>query len=185
LAGKGKAIMNAVALYFLLLKATVTTFSGLASLPMLRDELVIHRALLTDQQLNTAVVVTRTTPGPVGVYVVSVGYFVAGVPGAVAGWLAMCTPALLILPLLRFAGRYAGHPRAKAIVKAVVFSSSGLLLASTLPMAAAAITDPATVVILIASLGLLLIRQVESVWVILAAAICYLSVAALRIVPAL
>ena len=34
--------MNAVLLYFVLLKAVVTSFSGLASLPMLRNDLVLH-----------------------------------------------------------------------------------------------------------------------------------------------
>ena len=37
-------------------------FSGLASLPVLRTDLVLQHHMLTDQQLNTAVVVTRTTP---------------------------------------------------------------------------------------------------------------------------
>ena len=30
-------------------------------------------------------------PGPVRLYIVSIGYFVAGVPGAIAGWLSMIT----------------------------------------------------------------------------------------------
>ena len=53
---------------------------------MIQDELVIQRHVLTDTQLNEAVVITRSTPGPVGLYVVSVGYFVAGVPGRIANW---------------------------------------------------------------------------------------------------
>ena len=32
----------------------------------------------TISQLNEAVVITSSTPGPVGLYIVSVGYFVAG-----------------------------------------------------------------------------------------------------------
>ena len=97
--------MNVAVLYLLLLKGTVTAFAGLASLPVIQDELVIQRHVLTDTQLNEAVVITRSTPGPVGLYIVSVGYFVAGVPGALAGWLAMITPALLIIPLVHFARR--------------------------------------------------------------------------------
>jgi len=46
---------------------------------------------LTDAQLNEAVVITRATPEPAGLYVVSVGYFARGIPGAIAGWLAMAT----------------------------------------------------------------------------------------------
>src|SRR5437016_3193880 len=88
--------MNLLLLYVLLLKATVTSFSGLASLPVIRNDLIVNRHVLTDHQLNASLVITRSTPGPMGLYVVSVGYFVAGVPGAVAGWLAMVTPALLV-----------------------------------------------------------------------------------------
>jgi chromate transport protein ChrA len=44
--------MNAFVLFLVLLKATVTTFNGLASLPILRDELVLKRHVLMDQQLN-------------------------------------------------------------------------------------------------------------------------------------
>ena len=102
--------MKILLLYLLLLKATATAFAGLASLPVVQDELVIKRHLLTDKQLNEAIVITRSTPGPVGLYVVSVGYFAAGWPGALAGWLAMITPALLIIPLVHFAGRKAEHP---------------------------------------------------------------------------
>lgn len=84
--------MNVVLLYLLLLKGTATAFAGLASLPVIHDALVVQYHVLTDEQLNQAVVITRSTPGPVGLYVVSVGYFVAGLPGAVVGWLAMITP---------------------------------------------------------------------------------------------
>lgn len=90
--------MNVFLLYLLSLKGTTTAFAGLASLLVIQDELVIRRHVLTYMQLNEAVVVTRSTPGPVGLYIVSVGYFVAGVPGAIAGWLAMVTPAFLNYP---------------------------------------------------------------------------------------
>ena len=113
----GSAPMNVAVLYLLLLKGTVTAFAGLASLPVIQDELVIQRHVLTDTQLNEAVVITRSTPGPVGLYIVSVGYFVAGVPGALAGWLAMITPALLIIPLVHFVGHRMEHPRIKSFCR--------------------------------------------------------------------
>src|SRR5262249_57749827 len=79
--------MNAVALYLVLLKATITSFAGLASLAVVRDELVVKRPVLTDSQLNEAVVITRATPGPTGLYVVSVGYFAEGfLVQSRAGW---------------------------------------------------------------------------------------------------
>ena len=169
-------------LYVLLLKATCTTFAGLASLPVLRSDLVLHHHWLTDQQLNTAVVVTRTTPGPAGLYIVSVGYLIGGISGAIVAWLAMVTPALFVIPLLKFAGNKAQHPRVKGVLQAVVLSSAGLLGASAFPMAREAATDVFTIGLLIVSVLVLLTRKVESVWVVLSAAMIELAASSVHLV---
>jgi chromate transporter len=158
--------MKFLTLYLLLLKATATTFAGLASLPVVRDELVVHRHMLTDHQLNAAVVITRSTPGPVGLYVVSVGYFADGLLGAIAGWLAMATPALAIIALLRFIGPRAEHPRVRGMLQTVVLASAGLLLSSTWPLARDAITDPLTFGIAGVGLSALLSKKVDTLLVI-------------------
>lgn len=44
--------MNLLLLYLLLLKATTTSFSGLGSLPVLREDLVVRHRLLTDRRLT-------------------------------------------------------------------------------------------------------------------------------------
>ena len=172
--------MNVFVLYLVLLKATITTFAGLASLPVVRDELVVKRQVLTDSQINEAVVITRSTPGPVGLYVVSVGYFAAGVPGAVAGWLAMTTPALLIIPLLHLAGRKAEHPRVKSTLQAVVVASAGLLLAAAVPLAQSALIDPITVAIAVVTVLLMITTKLDTLWLILGAALTMLTVSAIR-----
>jgi len=177
--------VNIFLLYLLLLKGTITAFAGLASLPVVQDALVIQHQVLTDTQLNEAVVITRSTPGPVGLYVVSVGYFVAGIPGAIAGWLAMITPALLIIPLVHFAGRKVEHPRVKSILQAVVIASAGLLLAAAIPLAENALTDPITIGIAVISLVLLLTTKLDTLWIILGAAVTTSSVAALSVLMAL
>lgn len=173
--------MSAIFLYLLLTKATITSFSGLASLPVLREDLVVHRHLLTDAQLDTAVVVSRTTPGPIGVYVVSVGYYADGIPGAVAGWLAMITPAVLIIVLLRLFGRNVDHPRFRSFQQAVVLASAGLLVAASLPLAHDAVTDTVTAVIAIASVLLMVLRKVDALWIVAGAAIVNLAAAAIHV----
>src|SRR5215470_156766 len=115
-------------LYLLLLKATLISFSGLASLPVVRDELVLQYGVLTDTQLNAAVALARAAPGPFGGYVISVGYFAGGVLGGIAGWLALITPALLAIPLMHFVARNTNHPRARSVVGAVVVASAALIL---------------------------------------------------------
>jgi chromate transporter len=158
--------MKFLTLYLLFLKATATTFAGLASLPVIRDELVVQRHMITDHDLSAAIVITRSTPGPVGVYVVSVGYFADGLSGAIAGWLAMSTPALAILLLLRFIGPRAQHPRVRGMLQAVVLASAGLLLSSALPLARDALVGPTTTAIALVGLAMLLTKKVDTLWVI-------------------
>jgi chromate transporter len=177
--------MNVFLLYLVLLKATVTAFSGLASLSVVQDSLVNHYHVLTLDQLNEAVVITRSTPGPVGLYIVSVGYFAAGLPGAVAGWLAMITPALLIVPLVHFGGRKIDHPRVKAVMQTVVIASAGLLLAAAIPLAREALTNPITIGIAVATVVLLLTTKLDTLWIILGAAVISWSASSLDLLTRL
>jgi chromate transporter len=170
--------MNGFYLYLLLLKATLSSFSGLASLPILREDFVVKHHLLTDRQLNTALVIGRATPGPKGLYIISVGYFAGGYSGAFAAWLAIVTPALLVIPLLEFAGRRAEHPRVKNILRAVVLASAGISLSATLPLGVDALHSPTSYVIAAVSMLVLVTTKIETIWVILVAA-------AVGVVPAL
>jgi chromate transporter len=162
--------MNVFVLYLLLLKAVCTSFSGMASLPIVRNDFVVNRHILTDRQLNTAVVTGRTGPGPNGLYVVSVGYFVAGLPGAAAGLLALLTPAFLIIPIMRWVGNYANLPRVRGAIRAVVLASAGLLIASSIPLARDAATGPMAVAIIVISFLVLTFTNAASWWVMIAAA---------------
>jgi len=163
---RGEDVLKFLTLYFLLLKATATSFARLASVPVVRDELVVQRHMITDHQLNSALVITRATPGPVGVYVVSVGYFADGIQGAIAGWLAMTTPALLIILLLRFFAARATHPRVRGMLQSVVLASAGLVVASSIPLARDAITGPVTASIAVGALVLLLSKKLDTLWVL-------------------
>ena len=177
--------MNLALLYLLLLKGTVTAFAGLASLPVIQEALVNQYHVLTNEQLNEAVVITRSSPGPVGLYIVSVGYFVAGLPGAVAGWLAMITPSLLIIPLVHFVGRKMEHPKVKSVLQAVIIASAGLLLAAAIPLGRDGLTGPVTIGIALVSFVLLLTTKLDTLWIILGAALVSLSVSSLGVIQQL
>ena len=127
--------MKIFTLYLLLVKATLTSFSGMASLPQIREDFVETHHWLTDEELSQAVLVGRASPGPMGGYVVAVGYLVAGTPGAMAGWLAMITPALLVIPLLATVQRWLHLPRVRSIVDAVVITGATLLMPAGIQLA--------------------------------------------------
>jgi chromate transporter len=162
--------MNLIVLYLLLLKASVTSFSGLGSLPVIRQDLVVSRQVITDRQLNAAVAVGRVTPGPAGLYMVSVGYFVAGVPGAAAGLLALVTPALSVILLLNHLRQKAEHPRVKSALQAVVLASAGLLFSAIIPLGAVSLNSPWLLMVAVSSCLLMIFTRIDSVLVLLGAA---------------
>jgi len=158
--------MNPLLLYLLLLKATLTSFSGLAPLPMVRNDLVIQRRILTDRQLNTAVATGRMGPGPIGLWLVSAGYFAAGVPGAVAATLAMITPAFLIIPILRYLGARAERPRVRSAIQTATIGAAGLIISILTGLAGDAVTSPLHMAIALVSFALLAVTRIDTLWVI-------------------
>jgi len=162
--------VNLLVLYLLLLKASVTSFSGLGSLPMVRNDFVEQRHLLTDHQLNMAVVAGRTGPGPFGLYLVCVAYLVGGVPGAVMGFLALITPAFLVIPLMRWIGARADIPRVRSAIRGLLLASAGLLLSSSVPLTQDAFTGVFSAILMIASFAVLTFTRIDSAWLMLGAA---------------
>jgi chromate transporter len=158
--------MNLALLYVLMLKATLTTLNGPSSLPVLREDMVVRHRVITDRQLNAAVTAARSAPGPMGIYVVSVGYQAAGWPGAAVGWLAMITPAFLVVPLLRTIGTRSQSPTFRRILEGMILASVGLIVASGIPLARAAFTGTVPVAIGIVSCGLIAATRVNTLWVI-------------------
>ena len=134
--------MSLLVLYLLLAKATLTSFSGVTSIPVIQHDLVQTHHVLTDRQLNAAVAAGQTAPGPNGLFVVSVGYFVGGVAGGCAGLVAMMTPAFLIIPVLRYLGRRADRPMVRSAIHALMFAAAGLLVSAIVPLARSALTGP-------------------------------------------
>jgi chromate transporter len=57
----------------------------------------------------------------------------------------------------------------------VVIASAGLLFAAAIPLACDALTDSVTVVIAVVSLVLLLVTKIDTLWIILGAAVIALS----------
>ena len=163
--------MNPVLVFLLLLKASATSFSGLTSMPVVRHDFVEMRHAMTDRQLNAAVVAGRTAPGPNGLYLVSVGYFVAGWPGACAGCAACLVPAFLIIPILHYLGRRAERPRVKSAIQAVTLAAAGLVIEATVPLARDALTGWIPVGIAVASFFFLVLTKRETLWVMAGAAL--------------
>ena len=162
--------MNVIVLYLLILKATLTSFSGLGSLPVVRNDFVVDRHVMTDRQLNLAVVAGRTGPGPFGLYLVCVGYTVGGIPGGIAAFLALVTPSFLVLPIMHWLGKRADAPRIRDAIRGLLLGSAGLLMAASVPLTRDAMTGPLSIAIVILSFLILTFTKLDSAWLMAGAA---------------
>lgn len=160
--------MNMYVLYLLLLRATVTSFSGFASVPVVREDLVVHRHVLSDEQLNTALAISQASPGPLGLYVVIVGYFVGGLVGGIVGIAALATPAILAIPILRASmrGRTELVQRAS---RGIVVASSVLMLSAGVRLLPAALPSVPYLVIAVTVFAALAIGRASPLSVVLLA----------------
>jgi chromate transporter len=161
--------MSVWLLYLLLLRATVGSFSGFASVPLVREDLVERRKILTDQQLNAALAISQASPGPLGLYVVVVGYFVGGVSGAVAGMVALATPAVLAIPVL-WTMRRGTAGRIRGASGGIVIASSVLMLITSARLASDAAPDVLLAILVIAGFAALATGRLSPVLVVVLSA---------------
>jgi chromate transporter len=173
--------VDVVLLYLLLLKGTITAFAGLASLPVIQETLVNQYRVLTNEQLNEPVVITRSCQGRSAVGCQR-RLFRAGLPGAIAGWLAMIPPALLIIPIVHFVGHKMEHPRVRSILQTMVIPSAGLLLTAAIPLGRDGLTGPVTWTIAAVCFILLLTTKLDTLWMILGAALVSLTASSVGLV---
>jgi chromate transporter len=87
----------------------------------------------------------------------------------------MITPALLIIPLVHFVGRRMEHPRARSVLQTVVIASAGLLLAAAIPLGRDRLTGPVTITIGAICFVFLLTTEIDTLWMILGAALISLT----------
>jgi len=130
--------------------------SGLVIVPFLKTYVVDQYHWMGNREFLDAVAIGMISPGPVVITATFVGYRVAGLAGAAAATLGIFSPAVLFTvaatPLLL---RHGSNRRLQGFVRGVTVSVVGVLAGTTVLVARAAIGDPLTAAIAIASLAVL------------------------------
>ena len=124
-----------LSLFLAFLKAAALSIGGQGALPLLRQELVAT-GILTEHQVLEALAIGRITPGPTGLYVVSLGYFAAGVAGALIATVAAALPPLSMVVLAGVIRRWLLTAWAAGIVRGVVLATSALVVATSITLLA-------------------------------------------------
>ena len=147
--------------------------SGLAIVPFLYGGVVKEYHWLNEQQFLDAVAVAMITPGPVVITVGFIGYLVAGIPGACVAALATFLPCYLftVIPAPYFK-KYGKHPAIKAFVDGVTAAAIGAIAGAVLVLSKRTLTDIPTIIIALATIGLLLkFKKIQEPYIIIGAAL--------------
>ncbi len=152
----------------LLLKASLFSTSGTGNVPSLHADL-IPRGWATEGQFAEALAVGQVSPGPSGLWVVSLGFLTAGLGGALLALVAITLPPLLILAVDRVYRRVQHHPVVEGFVRGLGLAVVGIFTVVLLHLLAGAGWSMRSIVLALASLALGLTRRVPVV-VILAGA---------------
>jgi chromate transporter len=115
-------------LYFLLfLKASLFSTGGFSNLPSLHQDLIGgHWA--TDSDFGEAIAIGQISPGPNGLWTVSLGYITYGVPGAALALLAVSIPPLLVLGVAAVYARIEHRRWVAGLMRGVSLAVVGILL---------------------------------------------------------
>jgi chromate transporter len=180
--GAGASLASLGTLFGVFLKTGALLFgSGYVLLAFLRADLVERLGWLTERQLLDAVAVGQVTPGPVFTTATFVGYLVAGPTGAAVATIGIFLPAFVFVALSGpLIPRLRRSSTAAAVLDGLNVASLALMAVVTWQLARAALVDPLTIALAVASALLLLAYRVNSAWVVLGGAVIGAAVAAVR-----
>jgi chromate transporter len=130
----------------------MTLGSGSMMIPLLQEQFVEGRHLLTQEQLLYAFTIARVTPGQNNMYVASIGYMLHGIVGAVLALAAITVPGYMMIGALKGYDTWRHSARVRGIVHGLTVTSVGLIFASAVQIARGALTETTAWIVLAAML---------------------------------
>lgn len=166
-------------LFLLFFKIGLFTFGGgYAMLPLLKDELVVKRRLLSEDELLDLYAIGQCTPGIIAINVATfIGYRQARLKGAVAATLGMVFPSLLIITLIAMVLKQYMYNRYVTYAFAGIRIGVVALIASVLvDLWRKNIRNYADGRVFVLAVALLGVFSLSAVWVVIAAAVSALLI---------
>ncbi|HLI08475.1 MAG TPA: chromate transporter [Ktedonobacteraceae bacterium] len=120
-------MINPVIYFLLFLKASLFSSGGFSNLPSLHQDLIAN-GWATNAEFGQSIAIGQISPGPNGLWVISLGYFTYGYTGAFFALIAITIPALLVLVVSAAYGRIEHHAWVQGAMQGVSLAVVGLLL---------------------------------------------------------
>ena len=156
--------------FWLLLKASLFSTGGTGNLPSLHADL-LARGWATDRHFAEALAVGQLSPGPTGLWVISLGYLTAGWRGAGLALVAATLPPLLVLLIDRLHRRMGAYPAVQGFIWGLSIAMVGIFLVVLAKLLLTNGLDVGAGLIVLATIGMARTRRVPVAGVLALAAL--------------
>lgn len=157
--------MNPLEYFWLFLKASLLSTGGLGNLPFLHKDL-ITLGWARESDFVTAIAVGQVSPGPTGLWSISLGYLTFGWLGALLALAALTLPPLLALVVGAFYNRLEHNPLVQDFTRGLGLGVVGLTVAVALSLTSSAITDWRGIIIAVGALGMAVSKKVPVILIL-------------------
>jgi chromate transporter len=125
---KVAAMIQPLTLFWIMFRAALLSTTGTGNFPIVHQDL-LSRGWATDRQFAESLAIGQISPGPTGLWVLSLGYLVGGLRGAVLTLVAISLPPLLVLLLVHgLYRRWGHHPATQGFVRGLGLAVSGIFV---------------------------------------------------------
>lgn len=163
-------MITPVIFFLVVLKATLFSSGGLTNLPSIRQDL-LARHWATGTDFTQAIAIGQVSPGPNGLWVVSLGYFTGGYLGAALALVAITLPPLVVLVISTQYSQLEHHPRVRGAMRGVSHAVVALVLTVVWTILRQPGVDSRGLVLAAGAFGLALTRRVHVIIILALAAI--------------
>lgn len=157
--------MNPVVLFLYMLRAALLSTGGMGNVSSLHSDFV-PRGWATDSKFVEALTVGQISPGPNGLWVVSLGYLMLGPWGSLAAFIAILIPPCLVIGVDKLYSKVQHHPAVEGFVRGLMFAVIGTFGTVLVKLLLSTGIDSLKIGLAVLAFGLGWIRQVPVVAII-------------------
>jgi chromate transporter len=164
-------MIQPLALFWIMLKGSLLSTTGTGNLPIVHQDL-LARGWATDRQFAESLAIGQISPGPSGLWVISLGYLVDGLRGAALTLVAIALPPVVVLLLVHgFYRRWGSHPATQGFVRGLGLAVAGIFLIVLTGIMRTAGWNAGNLLIMLGALALGATRRVPVLVVLVLAAL--------------
>jgi chromate transporter len=121
-------MIHPLTLFWIMLRASLLSTTGTGNLPIVHQDL-LARGWASDRQFAESLAIGQISPGPSGLWVISLGYLVDGWRGALLTTVAIALPPFVVLALVHgFYRRWGHHPATQGFVRGLGLAVVGIFV---------------------------------------------------------